>query len=238
MGCTIPQERFTQLVDETVVTSPIVTIPNRNGSNLIALGALDQMGIVELRPRVSNFSTNFKILVSARAPFVGHLDGPIDVYQYWKYDVANYPIATRPLLDIVSFEQIPPIAPTRAAINYAVTTVLDGSGNGAANLVFKVSGRRFIRVVRKNQTSTRIPDASSTVYALGVSGGTGTAALISLDTHASTSSAAKCEFSSNAQWNSAATLPPPGFGTIDYIAVQIVAGTAGETWAIDVQAWD
>lgn len=231
------QDRCTTRVNEAVVSTPIYTFPNRSGSQIIALGSLDQMGLVELRPRASNFTSLAPIYVSARAPFVGYLDGPIDVYPVWKFDTASYGVPeTLPLLDLIAFEKVPHVAPSRAVMSISTTSTLNVSGNSTNVMVYKVTGRQRVRVIGWNQTAAR--NATMNVYALGVSGGTGTVVLPTLDTHATTARSSVTEFSTQAQWAAGATVPPPGFGMIDYIAVQIVSGTAADVWAVDIEAWD
>lgn len=232
MGCTIGQERFTQDVDESVAVSTVlVTIPNRNGSNMIALGSADEMGAILLKPRVSNFTSNVNLYVSAGAPFIGHIDGPIDVYKIYKMSVLG---PTNPILDVISFEEIPPVAPKRAVMTKTATFTLDGSGNNSTQALWKVTGRKRVRVTMSSPANNTFTGSISAQGALV----TGERVQLDLKSIAGVS-ASYADFSENALYLTGATLPPPGTRTIDYIAIgSFSSGTAGDTINVTLQAWD
>jgi hypothetical protein len=239
MGCTIPSERYVIQVDESVFTTPVATFDNPNGTNLVALGSSDTMGVVKLvprRPQSYGGGTISPILVSARAPFIGHLDGTIDVFPLVPIDSTTYGTVTalRPILDIISFETQPTQAPVRAMQATAYRTTLNGSGNSTDSMYIKVTGRSRVRCTFRSLAGH---SASAVITALAV-GGTSTGYQKTLDSYAVTAASGAVEFSISALNGTGATLPPPGFGTIDYINFSFTSGTAADPINIDVQAWD
>ncbi len=232
MGCTIPSERFTQEVNEgAAITTALVTIPNRNGSNMVALASADEMGIVQLKPRVSNFTSNVNLYVSAGSPFIGHIEGPIDVFPLFTNTVT---VAPRPILDIISFETQPPQAPFRAVMLKTVAATLDVSGVWLTGISWKVTGRKRVRVTMRSSGAHTFTSAIIAT-AFDPTGGT-----VTLDTKSiSAVSQAYADFSTTALYNTGATLPPPGVHTIDYINVNaITAGTNADVVYITLEAWD
>jgi hypothetical protein len=239
MGCRIPQERFTVKVDEAAaITVPIVTFFNRNGSEMIALGSADTMGSVRLQPRTSNFTSNVSLYVSARSPFVGHIDGPIDIFPVYSNPIAT-PTGT-PILDIVSFESEPTNPPERAVCVYNDILTLDGGGNASANS-YKVAGRARIRVSASSRAGHNFDitvAANATGGGLSPTGAVTPAFSARCDTYTDTgASSYNVEFSTpGLHTGSPHTIP--GVSVIDYISIAFANGTATDPVSFTIQAWD
>ncbi len=234
MNCRIPMERFTQIVAETpttMTTTPLLTIPNRNGCALIALGSADTVGVVRLKPRNASFPTGIPIYVSARSPFIGYIDGPIDVFS-----VVSGNTSFSATLDLIVYEGIPPLVPLRAVQNYSAPLTLDGSGAGSSGNV-KVTGRKRIRI----SASSQIAATFTGLYtALGYFGGgtvaTGLMQPVTLDS--ATTAAAAASFAEFSTPGRHVVTVVPGVSVIDYVNITISSGTAGDDMTVGVQAWD
>ncbi len=235
MDCRIPQERFTQVVDETIaITVPIVTIPNRNGCAMVALGSADTMGIVRLQPRTQQFTANVPIFVSARAPFIGNIDGPIDVFPVNGVPSGSVSNPTDlPILDIISFEREPNSKPDRAVFNYNDVLTLNGSGAGSSHN-YRVTGRQRVRV----QVISLAGHAYTPVISASGIGGVSPFAFFPLDAYTGTSTTSHAVEFSLPGLHTGAPHTVPGVSVIDYVSVAIVSGTAADPVTINVQAWD
>jgi len=233
MTCRIPQERFTMLASETSVTVPLFTIPNRNGSAMIAVGSADTVGAYRLQPRSSNFSSNVPLFVSAEAPFIGNIDGPIDVYSIV---VSSFTptFSGNPIVDLISFESLPPSAPKRAVMVLDGTQTLDGSGAAPGTMVANVRGRKRVRMSCASPAGHNFTAAMS-AYAVG---GQATTYLVLMDTSSQTGAAGYyIEFSLPAL-HSGSPHTPPGISVIDYVTFLVSAGTAADPILYSIQAWD
>lgn len=241
-------ERFTQLVAESASTLygtsasvPLLTIPNRDGLQAIALGSLDTVGAVRLVPRTPQFTAQVPLVVSARAPYIGTIPAgiPIDVFSYITAGatLGSYSVVAAQL-DIVTYPCEPNLEQKRAVQVYNEAVLLNGSGAGNSKAV-KVTGRSRVRVMWSTdnflaQSVTGRIDA----YAIG---GLGTTAIpifgVGADNGSATATGGIVEFSIAGMHNGSPHILP-GASVIDYVVVSFTSGTAADTAEVNVQAWD
>ena len=219
MGCKNPPERITQnWVVGSGSVQPKATFFNRTGARMIALGSADTVGAVVVTPQQANGTANSPILVTAGSPYVGFLQGPLNITAVNGYESLSAGSAPgyNPILDILLYEEEPVVKPERGAFFAEVI------GSVPTAITFPVRGRKRISVLAQCAGITSIfanrTLNNSIVTVDSIAGGAG------VITHA--------EWNGSSQYT--ATAKVPGFGTYDTITV-LFASSPGN---VNIEAWD
>lgn len=210
-------ERYVQLW----YTGSTLTIPNRDGCGAIALGNADTAGAVIVTPRMAQASSVRPFILSAGAPFIGELVGPLDVTPITGTEYLTAALALDPIgsvLDIVAYPTAPSVFPGRAVMQ------IDGGTTGLGNQKYvRVRGRK--RVIAN---ITTVAAASTQIIAYVVSGN----GLFEIDRATVAAATSLTWQPTESVRGNGTTLG--GFTVIDYIGLQ-TTGTADRSM---VAAWD
>lgn len=210
-----------------------VLVPNRNGCGLIALGSLDTTGAVVIVPQSSNWSGMLPFVVSADAPFVGHLDGPYNVIPYL-YNAASGRFSTTTTLDLLSFERIPRwFNKTRTPLIVSATQAT----GVAQSLVVNVRGRKRVSfsIVQGAGSGTANNFAINCYQNVPVTPGGAIAASAAVDTLALTASTGVTrQFLPDVGLSGSY----PGVDIIDTLSIASSSSTWSGSYFFIVEAWD
>lgn len=199
------------------VTGSTATIPNRQGTSCLALGSLDTAGAVIVTPQQSQSTSIKPFIVSARAPFVGWLEGPLNITPVGGVEpLSSAQYAQLDVMDIMSFPHEPNSKPARAAYFY------DGAPVGST-FYFRVRGRKRI-IVTVQTTGTAIISIEAQRLVDG--------SLFTIDSK-STAAGTSLTWQPNPLIQGDGTTDP-SFDVIDYMNVQ----TGGTFSHVGVEAWD
>lgn len=145
--CSIPHERITQ----AWVSGSTSVLANENGFDCVSLGSRDTSGGVIITPRMPQrwSSTAIKpIIVTPDGPYLGRLEGPLDVTPFRGGPLSASSYADPELLDLVGWEKQPSFRPTRGTYRAAVVPT-------ASTMYFPIKGRRslFVKLVATGATN-------------------------------------------------------------------------------------